>query len=232
MAPLISVIIPAWNESRLLASTLEAVSKAHASAAFSFDMQLIVVDDGSRDGTGDVACAWADVVLRFPVNSGKGAAMYAGWQAASGEIVVFLDADLGSTAEKFPLLLEPVLRGEADLTVAKLPPASIPGGFGLVRGLAGRGVRLLSGYDSGAPLSGQRAMRSEVLRRCERKYQGFGAEVGMMVDAVKLGFRIVELEVPFRHRETGRTWQGWIHRGKQLCEVGLTLWQCWRKPAC
>lgn len=233
-AQTISIIVPAWNESALLAGTLQSIGEGCRNLTCQTGMrtQLIVVDDGSRDSTAELAVPYADLILRQPARRGKGAALRLGWRAASGEVVVFLDADLGSSAKHWPVLIQPLLKGEYDMTVAKLPQASRKGGFGLVRGAAAHGVRWLSGYRSQAPLSGQRAVRSEILHRSRGRYDGFGVEVGLLIDAVKMGYRVQELEVPLYHRETGRNWSGWWHRGKQLAAVSRTLWACWRKPVC
>lgn len=231
MSTLVSIIIPVWNEAERISTTLKAVARVRESIE-GIDVQVIVVDDGSKDNTQAAAAPWADLVIGYPINRGKAAALAAGCRAAAGEMIVFLDADLGETAGFFPFLLEPLLRNEADMSVARIPTAQKPGGFGLVKALATRGVKMLSGYPALAPLSGQRAVRAEVLKRAGRAYQGFGVEVGMLVDAVKLGYRIAEPEIPFRHRETGRDWDGFMHRGKQFVSVGLALWDCWRRPIC
>ncbi|TVY11523.1 glycosyltransferase family 2 protein [Paenibacillus cremeus] len=236
MAPLISVIIPAWNEEARLPETLKALDTYRMTrpqiAGISCKFEFIVVDDGSTDGTCKAALPWVDLVLRMPKNQGKGAAIHAGAKAAAGEICVFLDADLGGSAMNFPLLIEPLLRGEADMTIAELPRAVKPGGLGLVKKLAKHGVLALTGLSAAAPLSGQRAVRREILQRSGRSFPGFGVEVGILIDAIKLGYRIQELQIPFTHRETGRAWRDWLHRGKQFYAISRTLWQCWRRPVC
>lgn len=235
MKPLVSVIVPAWNEAERLSETLQALHRARSDGAkepTELQVEIITVDDGSRDSTWEAAWPWSDIVLCLPVNAGKAAALSAGWKAASGELIVFLDADLGDTASHFPAMLIPLLQGKADFVVAKLPPAVKKGGLGLVKTLARQGVRRLSGYDSGAPLSGQRAMRVDILRKSKRTYKGFGMEVGMLIDAVNQGYRVIEMEVPFAHRETGRDWKSWLHRGKQFFAITRTLWHCWRRPVC
>lgn len=234
MSSLVSVVIPAWNEEQAIEATLSAVCRSRllASQLFGSRVQLIVVDDGSVDGTRRAALPWADVVLRLPFNAGKGAALSAGWKAAAGDVVVCLDADLGETAAHFVKLLEPLMAGSCDMATARLPAPSVRGGFGLVRRLAGAGAYRLSGYRGTALLSGQRAIRSELLRRLSRSYSGFGIEVGMTVDAAVLGYRLAEVEVPFRHRETGRQLRDWMHRGRQFYAVGRTLIDCWRRPIC
>src|SRR5690606_17263786 len=80
--------------------------------------EMVVVDDASHDGTGHVARAARARVIVFAEHRGKGAAMEAGWQATDAEVILFADADLGSTAERLWPLVETVLAGEADLAIA------------------------------------------------------------------------------------------------------------------
>ncbi|UUZ79543.1 glycosyltransferase family 2 protein [Paenibacillus sp. P26] len=231
---MLSIIIPARNEAERSPRTMQAILSVRHDweRASGGRLEIIVVDDGDQDATAQIAAAEADLVIKLSNHSGKGAAMRTGWKAASAEMIVFLDADLEGSARHWPRLLEPLVRGEADLIVAQLPPARRKGGLGLVKTMASHGVLWLSGYTAKAPLSGQRAVRKEVLRRGGRWFEGFGVEVGMLIDAVKMGYRVRELELPFHHRETGRRWKDWVHRGKQLMAVGRTLWLCWRKPVC
>ncbi|WP_159882245.1 glycosyltransferase family 2 protein [Paenibacillus puerhi] len=237
MIPLkVTIVVPAWNEADCLPMTLKALRKqmslSKQAPSVPVDYQLIVVDDGSWDGTAESALPWADKVVRHPRRMGKGSALESGWRESSGDVLIFLDADLGLSAKHFPLLLEPVIQGEADMVVASLTSSPGTGGVGLVRALAAKGIRMLTGCEVKAPLSGQRAIRAQALQALKRKYGGFGVEVGMCVDLLKLGYRIHETEVPFLHRETGRSWSGWMHRGKQFLAVGRTLWHCWRAPVC
>lgn len=225
----ISIVIPAWNEERRIGETLRSLRLAGDEYA---DAELIVVDDGSSDDTSDQAHDFADRVLRHVRRRGKGEALNTGWKTARGDIVIMLDADLGTTAKHWPMLLRPVLTGEADMSVARLPAAQRKGGFGLVKGFASHGIYRLSGFRARAPLSGQRAVRKRVLERIGGLCKGFGIEVGLTIDAARLGFRIAEVDVPFRHRESGRDWQGYVHRGRQFVEVGRTLLDKWRNPVC
>nr|MDQ3726269.1 glycosyltransferase family 2 protein [Actinomycetota bacterium] len=77
-------------------------------------------------------------------------------------------------------------------------------------------IRRRAGIEPEAPISGQRAMRREVLEAVLPFAPGFGMEIGMTVDAHRAGFRVVEVELPLEHRATGRTWRGFAHRGRQL----------------
>lgn len=208
--PVVSAIIPAWNEEDRIGATVEAVRRA------GFAGEVLVVDDGSADGTATAAEAAGARVLRLGVNVGKGGAMHAGAMCAVGEVLLFLDADLGCTADAARALLEPVLSGQADMTVAVFPRRGKGGGFGLAVGLARWGIRMLTGRVMAAPLSGQRA----VSRRCYDAVgpcaAGFGAEVGLTVDALRRGFRVQEVPVEMAHAVTGRDIAGFRHRGRQF----------------
>jgi glycosyltransferase involved in cell wall biosynthesis len=229
LLPKISIIVPAWNEERTIAETLKALRMAFMKEE-QVQLEIIVVDDGSNDGTRQAAELYADLIISHSRNMGKGAALHNGWKMANGQVIIFVDADLGKSAVNVRLLLEPLLENRYDMTIAELPSAQIQGGFGLVKGLAVAGIYRLCGYHTRAPLSGQRAMRREVLERIGGLSRGFGIEVGLTIDAARAGFRIGEVPVPFRHRESGRDWQGFYHRGKQFVSVGRTLIHKWRHP--
>ncbi|MDZ7677281.1 MAG: glycosyltransferase family 2 protein [Acidimicrobiales bacterium] len=211
-------LIPAYDSVDRIAATVAAT------AAITGVTRVLVVDDGSGDGTGAEARRAGAEVLTMPVNVGKGRAIAAG-VAASPDADVFLlvDADLAETAAETGRLLAPVLDGEADLAIAVLPGAGGRAGFGLVRDLAGRGIARACGWQSAAPLSGQRAVRAELLRGLADA-ERFGLEVAMTIDAARAGARIVEVEAPIEHRHTGRSFSGFVHRGRQGIDVVRSLW--------
>ena len=141
-----AVVIPAYNEASRLPQVLAALSEAEG-----FD-ELVVVNDGSSDNTGDVAREFAANcprvrVVDYGANRGKGGAMRAGAMATEADVILFLDADLIGLKPEHPrMLLDPVLRGETDMSV------------GVFRG--GRYATDLS-HKVAAWVSGQRAMRRE-----------------------------------------------------------------------
>lgn len=211
-------LIPAFDSERRIAATVTATrSIPHVD-------RVLVIDDGSRDATADAARRAGAEVLVLPTNRGKGGAVAAG-VAASPDADVFLlvDADLQDTAAETARLLPPVLDDEADLAIAVLPPAAGRGGFGLVRDVARWGIRRSSGFETIAPISGQRAVRAELLRELTSA-ERFGLEVAMTVDAVNAGARVVEVEASIEHRHTGRSLAGFGHRARQGADILRTLW--------
>ena len=108
----LSIVIPVYNERRTIA---EAVRRART-ADLPVDREILIVDDGSTDGTGEIIKRLADSTVKVfqqPVNMGKGAALRRGFQESTGDFVVVYDADLEYDPRDWPALLRPVLEGEA-----------------------------------------------------------------------------------------------------------------------
>ncbi len=108
----LSVLMPVYNE----AATLELAVKRVLEVDFPCEMELVLVDDGSTDGTAELVTSLSDprvCASRHPVNRGKGAAIRTAAERATGDYMVILDADLEYAPEEIPRLLEPVLRGDA-----------------------------------------------------------------------------------------------------------------------
>ena len=105
--------------------------------------------------------------------------------------------------------------GECDLAVASFAQR-VAGGFGISLGIARWAIRRLCGAEPAAPISGQRAMRPQLLREMLPFAAGFGMELGITVDAVRGGYRLREYELDLEHRATGRSPRGFAHRAAQL----------------
>ncbi|WP_366922431.1 glycosyltransferase family 2 protein [Metallumcola ferriviriculae] len=209
----VSVIIPAYNEAAVITATLNSLN------SLPHIKEIVVVDDGSNDGTAEKAKAAGAQVIVQPFNKGKGAALTRGLQESLGEYICFLDADLGESAACAAKLYQPIKVGNADIAIAAFPPAKSKGGFGVVTNLARFGLRSFTGKEFQSPLSGQRAMSRGAAERLAPFADGFGVEVSFTIDAYRAGFRVIEIPVEMFHRETGRDWRGFYHRGRQCCHV-------------
>ena len=171
--PPVTVLIPARNEADRIAETLGGVALALQSAGMPV-ARILVIDDGSTDGTGDVARRAGAEVLRLDPNRGKGGALNAGLERAGGDLLVMLDADLGSSAAEMGKLLGPVVAGDADMTIAAFPAAGRSGGLGLVVGLSRWAVRRATGHRRGTMQMYLPRRRSiETLRRAARRSSGY-----------------------------------------------------------
>jgi glycosyltransferase involved in cell wall biosynthesis len=181
-----------------------------------------VADDGSRDATAHVALQEGAEVVRSPTTVGKGGAMTLAAEqvmalALSPDPPVFVlcDGDLGETARELPPLADAVRAGELDLAIARFA-VKVGGGFGFAVGFSRWATRRLAGLELTAPISGQRALRGEVLPVVVPFAPGFGMETAMNVDAARAGFRVGEVELDLAHRATGRSVRGFLHRARQL----------------
>src|SRR5215218_383228 len=214
----IIVIVTARDEADRLGATLEAIGGAFPGA------RAVVADDGSRDPTAHVALqAGAELVRAVPARGKGGAATLAAERVMAqalepdAPIVVLCDGDLGDSAAGLTALAAMVERGKADVAVAAFSRRK-GGGFGLALAFARWAIRRLAGIELRAPISGQRALRGDVLPVVVPFAHGFGMEIAMAVDVVRAGYRLVEVELDLGHRATGRTLRGFVHRGRQLAD--------------
>ena len=222
MALKTAAVIPARDEAATLAETLRALQSA---ADLSL---LIVVDDGSRDATAEIArTIGAEVFPASPPGKagGKGHALRRGLlraRAHDPDAVLLADADLGGSAARLADLLA-ILDEHHPVAVAAFPPAAPKGGFGLVKNHARRAIARRTGYAPAEPLSGQRALLAHALEALPGIAPGFGAEVGMTLDLLLAGIKPLELQLPLTHRPTGRNLPGFAHRARQGLDVARAL---------
>jgi glycosyltransferase involved in cell wall biosynthesis len=222
----VAVVMPAYNEADRVAATVAA-----ASSLAGVDV-VVVVDDGSRDGTAGAAREAGASVLRHARNRGKAAAMETGAQAVrlldqrdrcEARHLLFLDADLGATAADAGPLITPVTIGAADLTIAVFAERVKLGGHGFVVRLSAAGIRRATGWAPAQPLNGQRCLTRAAYDAARPLARGFGVETAMTIDLKRKGLRITEVEVPLAHRATGTGLAAQLHRGRQFADVALAL---------
>ncbi|HZN55352.1 MAG TPA: glycosyltransferase family 2 protein [Candidatus Polarisedimenticolaceae bacterium] len=199
--PIVDVLIPALDERRSLPLVVADLPRPLLRT-------VVVADNGSTDGTGDVARALGCAVVREP-RRGYGSACLAGLAYIAGhppppDVVVFLDADRSDRPEELPRLLEPIARGDAELVVgsralgAREPGALLPQQrFGnllaafLIRRLYGAAVTDLGPF---------RAITWPALSRLGMADRGYGWTAEMQVKALRAGVRYAEVPVSYRRR--------------------------------
>jgi glycosyltransferase involved in cell wall biosynthesis len=223
----VAVVIPARNESDRIAATVRA-----AAGLPGVDI-VIVVDDGSTDGTAAAAQDAGASVMRHARNRGKAAAMETGAESVRllednerrdrPRHLLFLDADLAGTAAGAAPLAEPVREGHADMTIAVFSTRVKQGGHGFVVGLSGSGIMRATGWRPAQPLNGQRCLTRAAFEAARPLAPGFGVETGLTIDLLRQGMRITEVEVPLAHRATGGDWRSQVHRARQFVDVGRAL---------
>src|ERR1700689_930059 len=215
----VAVVIPARNEADRIQATVSAAARLGG-----VDL-VVVVDDGSTDGTAAVASRAGAAVMRHERNRGKSAAMETGAEAVrlldqrehrdAPRHLLFLDADLADTAAMAGPLMEPVVAGNADMTIAVFAATVKLGGHGMVVGLSGAGIRRATGWQPTQPLNGQRCLTRAAFEAARPLALGWGAETGLTIDLLRKGLRVTEVEVELAHRATGTGLRAQLHRAHQ-----------------
>lgn len=217
----LSFIVPAFNEEERLPTTLARIAEYRHARDLS--VELLIVDDGSRDATRRVAHEfarsknWVRVVYyndeeNQPINRGKGFAVRQGVYASVGRNVLFSDADLSTPIEEMEKLLPLVARGECDIALASraLPESDLVVHQPRYRELMGRTfntfVRGMIRTDIRDTQCGFKAFRGEVARHlfALARVDGFGFDTEIVYLASKFGYRTREIGVVWRHKEASR----------------------------
>jgi glycosyltransferase involved in cell wall biosynthesis len=199
----VSFLVPAFNEAGTIVAVLDAVWALDA------DKQIVVVDDGSTDGTGDLVEQWRagrdGVLLVRQANRGKGAAVRAAIPHVDGDIAVIQDADLEYDPADVPALIEPIERGVADVVFGSRLSGGKPQRAYLFWHLVGnRFLSLLTNLLYNTTLSdmetGYKAFRSEVLRGLDLRQDDFGIEPEITAKVCKRKLRVYELPIAYYGR--------------------------------
>ncbi len=206
MGNVLSVVIPAYNEERGIAQIIERVLAIRPSlgAAGVDDMELIVVDDGSRDQTAAIAARYPDVrLVRHIVNQGYGAALKTGFNKAQGNLLGFLDADGTYPPEHFPALCQVALTENVDLVVGSRM-AGAESEMPLVRRIGNfifaNLVSLVSGQRISDSASGMRVIRREALAKLYPLPDGLNFTPVMSTRALHETMTVREVPIPYKER--------------------------------
>ncbi len=198
----VSFIVPVYNEAATVGEVLERV------VALDLDKQVVVVDDGSTDGTHGVLAGWEGregvVVVRKP-NGGKGSAVRAALPHLDGDVAVIQDADLEYDPAEVPALIDPIERGVADVVFGSRLSGGRPQRAYLFWHLVGnRFLSLLTNVLYNTTLSdmetGYKAFRVDVLRSLDLREDSFAIEPEITAKVCKRRLRIYELPISYYGR--------------------------------
>jgi len=213
----ISIIIPAYNEAQRLPDTLQKVAEYLGRSAWDF-AEIVVVDDGSRDGTAEAARAAGARVLQNPGNRGKGYSVRHGMLQAQGEWALFTDADLSAPIEELDKLWSAAARAQAQGAIGSraMDRSLIGVRQPFFREAMGRffnlAVRLVTGLPFQDTQCGFKLFETRVAREIfgRQRLEGFGFDVEVLYIARWLGYRAVEVPVRWNNAAgtTVSLWRG------------------------
>lgn len=192
----VSILIPVFNEGPSVLACLERLYAAAGSLAeLGLTSEVIVVDDGSTDGTSDILRLYAEGrenlrILKHPVNLGKGAAMRTALRAASGDIALFHDADMEYDPRDHPAVLRPILEGRADVVIGSRFIGHTHRVLYFWHSVVNRGLTLLSNVTTNLNLTDieccTKAFTREVFERIEIEENRFGIEPEAVAKVARL----------------------------------------------
>jgi hypothetical protein len=222
----LSVVIPALNEEDGIATIVERIEATRAElATVGVDgLEIIVVDDGSNDRTGEIAASYPSVrLIRHPHNRGYGAAIKTGFNNAKGELLAFTDADGTYPPERFPDLCQVALTQNADVVVgsrrsgerSEMPRVRRIGNF-----VWSNLVSVIGNHHVADPASGMRVLRASALRRLYPLPDGLNFTPVMSTRCVHEDLRVVEVPIAYTER-LGRSKLSIIRDGTRFLKTIL-----------
>lgn len=225
---LVSVVIPVYNESRTIRELIARVQDV------SLNLQVILVDDCSGDGTRDILREYGDdrpefIVRYHPENRGKGAALRTGFDCVSGDVVIIQDADLEYDPQDYAVLIDPILSGKAVAVYGSrfLGEGSFPS---LSNRLGNIALTALTNMLFATRITDMetcyKAIRTDVLRTLDLNSERFEIEPEITAQLLKRGHRIVEVPISYHGRKVddGKkiTWRDGFHAIRCLLHERLS----------
>ncbi len=199
----LSVIIPCYNEKVTICTVLEAVK------AVGLAWEIIVVDDGSTDGTREILRTLTPdpqvQIIYHEMNQGKGAAVQTGFKAANGEILLIQDADTEYDPREYPQLLKPIEEGKAKVVYGSRFLGGPRKTMFFWNMIANRSLTLLTNVLYNTILTdmytGYKVFQAEVVRNIPLRSRRFDMEPELTAKVLKRGYRIYEVPISYNGRE-------------------------------
>ena len=205
---MLSVVIPCYNEKNNIHNIVDKVLNAPVNKK-----EIIIVDDKSTDGTAEVLdrdiAPLVSKIIHHEINQGKGGALRTGFKHATGDIVIIQDADLEYDPEEYPKVVEPILRGEAEVVYGSRFLRQKRKGY-LANRMANRGLTAFSNLFTHQRLTDMetcyKAFKREIIQSVDIKENRFGFEPEITSKVSKLGIKIKEVPISYypRSNEEGK----------------------------
>ncbi len=206
----LSIVIPVYNEKDLVIEVLKKVRKLKIKNT---DIEIIVVDDYSTDGTREIlkdkGLKYADKILYHEVNKGKGAGLRTGFKETTGDVVIVQDADFEYDCEEIPAVVEPIFEGKADVSYGSRFISGIYDGYKQNQ-LANKVLTNLSNIMTGLTVTDMetcyKAFKGDLIRNIDIKENRFGFEPEITAKISRKKVKLVEVPIHYypRTKEEGK----------------------------
>jgi len=204
----LSILIAAYNEERSIGNVMREIKEVDLSQCGISEKEVILIDDGSTDKTPEIAVSVIPntKVIHHIKNRGKGASLASGIVHATGDIILIQDADSEYKPSLYPLLLAPIVWGEADIVYgSRFLDKKRPEDMKIAYFLANRSGTILMNFLNGAKLTDAmtcfKVFKKHALKGLTITCKGFGADAAeVTAKLIKKGFKIKEVPIPYKAR--------------------------------